>query len=468
MSTISVGDRGDPETLARMAERGGGVHYNVINPDVLPKIFLKAVRVVRSPMIREEPFSPRIGQLGSPLLAGVGSIGELGGLTLTRMRSEPTVTNALVNPRDTGDAEPVLSHWQVELGRVTAFTSDASRWASAWLKTPSYRAFWLQAARLTSRAELSGSGLDARAVASDGVLNVRLEAFAAGSTAEASRTPMDGLEVPVTVYSPTGVARDMKLAQTGPGVYEGTIPAEEAGTYITLLRPKGPATASAVERRLPPVIAGVSSRGGVEYRQLRSNAELLKQIASETGGRVLALDRPQDAEFFDRGGIKPLEVLSPVWKPMLAWTLVLLLLDLATRRIAWDRLTSQGSLRTMAAQAVRERGTQAAATLEALRKGAGEPEPSSTLGYQPPVLTASDAAKLAKAARDERRARNMAAVAAPEPSPRSPSGPAAPPPTPPADTSARDARAKPASDEPESGLLAAKRRATQRFDKPGT
>lgn len=474
MSTISVGDRGDPETLARMAERGGGVHYNVINPDVLPKIFLKAVRVVRSPMVREEPFAPRIAQLGSPLLAGVGAISELGGLTLTRMRTDPTVTTALVNPRETGEAEPVLAHWQVELGRVTAFTSDAHRWASEWLKSPSYRAFWLQAARLTSRAELSGSGLEARAVASDGTLTVRLEAFAAGATSETARVPMDGLEVPVTVYSPTGVPRDMKLSQTGPGVYEGTISAEEAGTYITLLRPRDSPTSptastpGATARRLPPVIAGVSSRGGVEYRQLRSNAELLKQIAAETGGSVLALDRPQDAKLFDRGGIKPLEVLSPIWKPMLAWTLVLLLLDLATRRIAWDRLAPQGGLRTLAAHAVRERGTQAAATLDALRRGGSEHDDQTSMGYQPPVLTAADAAKLAKAARDQRRARNI------PPSP-APAGPAASQPSiapgtkpRPASPTQTDEPASKQDDPPaESGLLAAKRRAAQRFDKPG-
>jgi Mg-chelatase subunit ChlD len=462
ISTISVGDRGDPETMARMAERGGGVHYNVINPEVLPKIFLKAVRVVRSPMIREEPFSPRLAQVGSPLLAGVGPIGELGGLSLTRVRPEPTVTTALVNERE-GESEPVLAHWQVELGRVTAFTSDAHKWAAKWLKSPNYRAFWLQAARLTSRAELSGSGLDARAVAADGTLSVRLEAFAPGSTPESSRLPMDGLEVPVTVYSPTGVSRDMKLTQTGPGVYEGTIPAEEAGTYITLLRPKAAPTGT-VERRLPPVIAGVSSRGGVEYRQLRSNAELLRQIAAETGGRVLSLGDPLDAKFFDRGGIKPLDVLSPVWKPMLAWTLVLLLLDLATRRIAWDRWVNGGvgGMMGVAAHAVRERGSQASATLDALRKGGGAEtladSKAAPLGYEPPVLTARDATMLARAARDQRRARVMADAASAQsqrhepgsPNPAAPATPAEPAPEPPS----------------ESGLLAAKRRAASRFQNP--
>lgn len=428
VSTISVGDKGDPETMRQMADAGGGASYNVINPEILPRVLLKAVRVVRSPLVREEPFEPRLAQVGSPLLAGVPALGTLGGLSLTAPRPEPTITTALVSDQ----GEPVLAHWQVELGRVTAFTSDASRWASAWIRTPAYRKFWLQASRLTSRSDITGAGLDARAVAADGRLTVRLEASAPADGAD--RTPLDGLDVPVTVYSPRGESREIRLTQTGPGVYEGAAPAEESGVYITLVRPR----AAGGDRRLPPVVTGASSQGGVEYRQLRSNAELLRQIASETGGRELSLSNPADAKFFDRGGVRPLEVLSPVWRPMLVWTLILLLLDIATRRVAWDRWVSSEfgeGLAQRAAHAVQNRGSRAAATLDALRRGGHDPEPPAA--YQPPIFTDADADALARAAKDRRRAARLAPQA-PAPEPGAPA-------------------------EPESGLLAAKRRAADRF-----
>jgi Mg-chelatase subunit ChlD len=435
VSTISVGDRGDPETMRQMAEKGGGQAYNVINPEVLPKIFMKVVRVVRSPMIREVPFEPRLAQVGSPLLAGVGPLGELGGLSLTQARPDPTITTPLVSDQN----EPVLAHWQAELGRVAAFTSDAGVWARSWVRRTSYRTFWLQASRLLARAD-SGSGtIDARVTSADGRLTVRVEAYA--NAADGGRIPRDGLEVPVTLYSPTGNTRSLRLSQVGPGLYEGSIAAEEAGTYITLVKPRDPAAPG--DGRLAPVVSGASSQGGLEYRQLRSNADLLSQLASETGGRVLSLADPAGADLFDRGGVRPLEVLTPVWREMLVWTLILLLLDIATRRIAWDRWVSREfgeGLGQRAAAAVAERGTRAAATLDALRKG-GDADTATPLGYEPPVLSDRDATTLAKAARDQRRARAHAGDAPP--------------------TAAAQPEAPPA--QPESSLLAAKRRAAERF-----
>jgi hypothetical protein len=59
VSTISVGDGADVGTMREMAERGGGVFYNVINPSRLPRVFLKVVEVVRSPLVKEGRFHAR-------------------------------------------------------------------------------------------------------------------------------------------------------------------------------------------------------------------------------------------------------------------------------------------------------------------------------------------------------------------------------------------------------------------------
>ncbi|MEZ6232925.1 MAG: VWA domain-containing protein [Phycisphaerales bacterium] len=139
ISTIAVGDGAHIESMRLVAFYGGGTFYEVVNPSVLPRVFLRAVRVLRTPMVRESAFRPLLGVGESPLVAGVSGVDEDGlprlmGLNLTQARAETTAINALVTP----DGEPVLAHWQVELGQVVSFTSDVWRWGAAW---PEWGAF---------------------------------------------------------------------------------------------------------------------------------------------------------------------------------------------------------------------------------------------------------------------------------------------------------------------------------------
>lgn len=432
ISTIAMGNDASVGTMELMARGGGGTFYNVINPASLPRVFLKIVRVVRSPLVREVPFDPVIPPTGSPLLIGIDSPPALGGLTLTQTRDEPNVVNAMLTP----DGEPVLAHWTAELGQVAAFTSDAHRWARAWLDWPGYRTFWSQTVRTLSRAA-AGRLLQADTRASAGQLLLRLDA------ADDAGKPLDQLDVPATVYSPSGAKREIRLSQTGPGLYEAAIPADEPGSYISVIKPRS------IDRRLNPVITGASISSGAEYQRLESNTALLEQIARETGGRILDLSQPQDAAIFDRAGVTPSRALSPLWRALLIWTLIVLLLDIGTRRIAWDRWISRelgADVRRAAEDAVRERGAEAQRTLAGLRGRRTTPEPAAASLS----LGDDDAKRLAKAAADRRRAQQLAELnAASQPPPAAPSDASSPAPTEPED---------------ESGLRAAKRRARERFE----
>jgi hypothetical protein len=64
-----VGDDADTSTLERLARQGGGAYFYAMNPQNLPRIFLKAVRVVRSPLIREGDFGPVVLPSGSAMVA---------------------------------------------------------------------------------------------------------------------------------------------------------------------------------------------------------------------------------------------------------------------------------------------------------------------------------------------------------------------------------------------------------------
>jgi len=456
VSTIAVGDDPDPDTLARMAEVGGGTYYRVVDPMSLPRVFMRAVRVVRTPMVRETPFVPVAADRASPLLEGVLSAGEmppLGGLTLTQARTEPTVVNALLSP----EGEPVLAHWRAGLGQVAAFTSDAHKWAEPWLPWAGYRALWTRVARQVSRPT-GGRAAELVAGFTGDDLTLRLEA-----TGDDGR-PLDGLEVPAAVYAPDGSRTEVVLRQDGAGVYQATVRREHGpGTYVVTVSPKG-------ERGpLPPVVGGVTKPRGAEYRTLRSDDVLMEGIARSSGGRVLDLAAPEGAKVFDRTGVPPREARTPLWPVLLPWALVLALADIGVRRVAWDRLLSRRfgeGLMRHAARAVRDRGEQVAGTVAALREREAEFEARQE-AQGGARLTARDARKIIEERREQMIAQQRAAQRARA------GGASSPPPAPPkadgggAATGLSSppypaAQAEPGAEE--GGLLGAKRRARARFE----
>ncbi|MCC6661617.1 MAG: VWA domain-containing protein [Phycisphaerales bacterium] len=420
VSTISVGDEADDRTMEAMAIRGEGTFYPVSNPALLPRFFLKAVRVVRSPLVREGPFDPVVLPDPSPLTAGLGTPPPLLGLNLTQWRPEPTIVHAMQAP----GGEPLLAHWQVELGQVAAFTSDAGRWAADWRGWPGFQRLWTQVVRSVARAPASGR-MDLTAEAAGDELRIHLEASADDGT------PLDLLAVPVSVYGPDGQAQSIRLTEAAPGLYEGRIAARESGSYVAVAKPMAGA------RRLAPVLAGATVASGVEFRALKSDEPLLRSIASASGGRVLELSDPlAPGRLFERDGSERALARTPLWRSLLLWTLGVLMLDLGTRRIAWDRF-----IRSRPGPAGAAAGPRARAMLSGRLKRV-VPEAG-------PVLTDEDARRVVARERERRMQQRLAAL-------RSMREPDAPPPA-----------TGPAEPQGTEGLLEAKRRARERFDGDG-
>ncbi len=289
VTTISVGSSADGATMEQIAQRSGGKHYAVLNPNVLPRVFIKAIRIVRTPMVREGAFVPRILSTGSTLiepLAETPGMPALGGLVLTQARKDPSITTAMV----TGKGEPVLAHWQVGLGQVAAFTSDArsDAWASAWARWPGYAEFWTRLARALSRPTDAGP-YELRLAPEGDDLILRLEA------ADEQGRPIDYLSAPASVYTEDGGVREVRLTQIAPGLYEARVRGVEPGQVVAVVKPR------LGEEALPPAVGGTTIASGAEFRALRSNQGLLGRLADETGG-VLNLARPDLAGLFDRVG----------------------------------------------------------------------------------------------------------------------------------------------------------------------
>ena len=356
ISTISVGNQADDRTMRAIADKGNGSFYPVISPNILPKIFLRAVRIVRSPMIRQTPFDVVMLPTGSPLTAGLGQPPRLGGMVLTQSRRDPTITYAMI--ADSG--EPVLAHWNVGLGQVAAFTSDAHEWAARWLDWPGYTDMWTRIARVVARPP-SSRDVELRTAVNDGELTVTVDMF------DSAGRPLDGAAIPVSVFTPGGDVVAVTLSQTAPGRYEWTGSATQTGNYVVIARP----THGGVART--PVIGGASVAAGAEYRALSSNIALLEQLAQTTGGRRLTLDVGRMANLFDRMGIEPVRARTPIWRMLLAWTIVVLLLDVGTRRIAWDRYFSAALGARARADAVDRAQRTAGVMLDRLRTAKSQP-----------------------------------------------------------------------------------------------
>ncbi len=440
VSTISVGDGADDEQLAKIAVAGGGQFYKVADPNLLPRIFVKEIRVVRKPLIREAAFVPVDLGSGSGLIAGLPRpIPALQGLVLTQKRKDATVTNVLATP----EGEPVLSAWFVGRGRVAAFTSDAHGWARDWLDWPGYAALWTQIVRQTARPTAERSGELTTEIVGDDLV-IRYDAQ------DERGRPMDRLNIPGVLYGPVGGEKtEVRLAQVGPGTYETRAPAAKRGNYYLVLLPQQG------DRPLSTIVGGASRAIGAEFRVARSNISLVKQVAEATGGRVFDPARPQDANLYDRGDVEPVRAASPIWPMLIGWAMAVFLMDVGTRRVAWDRLLSKELAREMrehAAAAVRARSEQAAATVASLKRAAaraGEtPDAPKPRTLDEPVMPSRFPPRGAEGA--SRLRAQMRGTPEPDDASHRP---------PPA--------AEPKREEAEtttSGLLAAKRRAAKRYD----
>ncbi len=435
VTTISVGDEADTQTLRKIASQGEGSFYEVIDPNRLPAVFLSAVRIVRSPMLREGDFVP-VRTAASPLIEGLpAELPPLGGLVLTTRRDEVGIATAL----SASDGVPVLAHWQAGLGRVAAFTSDASDWAQPWIDSPAYRRLWTTLARSLSRPD-DDRRFAVRTRLDGDSLRMSLEAY------QPDGTPMGGLDIPVTVFTPSGEQLRARLTQTAPGLYESVVPAAESGDYIAIARPTGSGLP------LPAAVGGLSRPDGAEHRSLASNEALLEAIAQRTGGRVLEATIAGGQSLFTLQDRPTRRAWIPLWQPLLTAALVVLMLDIGTRRVAWDRWLSRefaDDFRRQAASATTDRSALAERAAAALRARKVDPAVPNTAASN----RDADALRLVRDAQQRRQQAATGTTASKQPKPAS-----SPTPNTPEPPAAADGEQSSAS-----GLLAAKRRARDRY-----
>ncbi|MHC5110228.1 MAG: VWA domain-containing protein [Planctomycetota bacterium] len=326
VSTIAIGwgMHVQQGTLRNIAKQTKGKFYPARNPRQLPQIFVKESKVVRRPLIVDEPFQPQLYDSDSALLGSLdrsgGSLPQLGGMILTSVKDSPNVMLPLIRATDDGD-DPVLAHWQYQLGKTVAFTSGYwPVWGSNWTEWDKFAKFWAQVVRWTMRQE-SGANFESYTQIEGSKGRVVIDAL------DADARFMNFLELQSNIIGPDGNAAPLEFTQTAPGHYEAEFDAELSGQYL--------ANIQALDKGQPRGVirTGATMPFSPEFRDLTPNEPLLRQIADITGGRWLD-GSVEEANVFSHD-LPPTEARSPAWEWVLAWLLLpLFLLDVAVRRLA--------------------------------------------------------------------------------------------------------------------------------------
>ncbi len=328
VTTIMIAGHGTAEDLQNMkamAEWTGGNFYNVMNPKLLPKIFIKEATLVSRNLIVEGDFQPSVvPAIGGPI-EGVTSVPMVKGYVLTVPR-EGLAQIPILNRTSEGN-DPIFASWNYGLGKSAVFTSDLSgRWGGGWPAWSGFQGMWERVVRWLMRP----------AAPSNVILRTRLDGEDATVELEASGGEsglMNFMRTDARVVGPDGSTSPLALEQVAPGRYRGTFQTTQTGSYLIdvgMLDGTG-------------ARAGGSIQGAVtlayprEFRTSRDNAALLRAIAEETGGRSFRVSDLAVANLFDRTGLAAPESVRRIWDILAILAAALLVIDVAVRRLVVDR-----------------------------------------------------------------------------------------------------------------------------------
>ena len=284
-------------------------------PRNVPRIFASETFAIARDLVVEGNIRPRLVQTGEPIEGlGADAFPALGGYQRTYAKPAAQV---LLAGRDD---DPVLASWRYGLGKAVAFTSDLSgRWGRRWVEWPAFGRFIAQTARSTMRRSGSESFVPQfqwhgqRGEMSVDVLD-RDDRF------------VNGLALEASLVDPSRRTRRVPLEQIAPGRYRGEFPVAGAGRYYVTLAGRDGAT------QVGPRTFGLAVPYSPEYLDLGVDEGLLREIAGITGGRMLPLSGA-GLGAATAPSSRASSALSQVWWPFFLAALVLLVAEVAVRRV---------------------------------------------------------------------------------------------------------------------------------------
>jgi len=313
VSTVAVGNDSNIELMKSIAEWGYGRSYFTNDAENIPKIFVDEAQIVTRSVITENELQPKI-QVRSEILTGIPAKGlpSVQGIDITYPKPGASV---ILNTAE----GPLLSAWRYGIGRSVAFTSDLSgRWSKNWMRWDNFGRLVANMVKWVQKKEIHQLfAANVEKQGDKGRYHV--------DVVDKSRQFVNRLDLELKVISPNKSDYVVQLNQTEPGRYSGDFPVEEVGEYyFSLYR-------QTQEGTIPVHTSGFAVPYSDEFEQRKSNAGLLEKLAQATEGRLVDINAQQTGVFKPNPNKR--QPGYQIWPYLLILSIVLLILDVAARKI---------------------------------------------------------------------------------------------------------------------------------------
>lgn len=323
ISTIGIGDSVDKSLLQWIADRGKGRFFLAQDASELPRIFTKDTLTATRSLLVEKSFVP---QSITPSELEEGPWPPLHGFVLTSAREKAELLVSSTRGEEGKTDGPILARWRVGLGKSLAFTSSIKGdWGRDWRAWEGLGQFWVKSVQwlCKDRGDPSVS------------LDLRWERGEGRILVDMPERQDDFLDLNARIVPPPGSPKiaPVKLTQVAPGRYEGRFKAPRAGVYLVTagLKESG--------RERPLATRGVVMSYPREYKDLKSNPQLLTRLAGLTGGKAYSL-KESPRGIFKRSG-ESTRSSQEVWPWLLLFATFLFVFDIALRRLDFSALSSR-------------------------------------------------------------------------------------------------------------------------------
>ena len=269
VSVIGLGEDtdSDAELLREIARLGNGRCQFVADPTDLPRVFAQeTIQVARSAMV-EEPTEVEV----LPSLVAVGEMPsafpQVGGYSLAWRRDRAELDLETMDEQ----AAPLLSHWQVGLGRAAAFLGEVDgEYSGGMASWDRYADFFGTLVRWLCGGQAPGVHVEARREADVGLVSVEVERELAAS--------LDDVRGVVTM--PGGRTAEVVFERVGEARLLARVPLQSQGVYRAALQVAGATV------RVPPLSLPYSAEYAARPDP-RSGERTLRRLTSTTGGRLM-------------------------------------------------------------------------------------------------------------------------------------------------------------------------------------
>ena len=303
ISTVGLGLDVNRAFLNKVAAGAEGKSYFLDEPAGLEQLLLRDVEEHTGLTAVEKAIRPRIVERAE-ILDGVDIENAPPLQGYIRFQARPTADTIL----EADQRDPLLVRWQYGLGRAAVFTSDAkNRWALNWVTWPGFDRLWANIFRdLLPHATASEATADFDRASNELVVDYHLSA----SVPEPAAVP------DIFAIGPENFRATLKVSKVAAGHFRARV---AIGQNQGLFRVRPLADSPA----FPEVGFYRQEDEMLEYG---NNEQLLRQVASATGGRF----QPTPRQVFDPG--RSTSSTMDLWPALLALALLLNLAELVMRK----------------------------------------------------------------------------------------------------------------------------------------